>query len=388
MTKKRKIILITLACTLALVLFFPLLKFNFEYYRDTWVDVYSSIRRSVTTFFSKFKKSKYSGPETTVGQEITPEESVVINAVDKVSPSVVSIVVETKTINFFTGVSTSSQQGIGTGFIVDKNGLIITSSHVVDATNSKYFVVLKDGTSYPVDKVHLDMISDVAILEITAKDLPVVEFGDSDTLKVGQKAIAIGNALGRYSNTVTTGVISGVARQVHAASSFTGQSKVFEDVIQTDAALNPGNSGGPLVNSSGQVIGINVATTEGAENIGFAIPINDVKPLLGSFIKNGEIVRPFLGVSYDVITSELAALNKIPAGALVSSVVKGSPAEKAGLQRGDTIKSVDGKEITVQESLSRIILSRGVGDRVKLLVDRNGKELVIYAVLALTPGSL
>ncbi len=311
-----------------------------------------------------------------------------IDVVEKVSPAVVSIVVKTEGIDFFSGALTYSQAGIGTGFIVDKNGLIITNSHVVDDPNSQYFVVLKDGTNYPVDKVNLDKSSDLAILEITARDLPVVEFGDSDVLKVGQKAIAIGNALGRFSNTVTTGVISGIARQVRASSAFTGQSKIYEDVIQTDAALNPGNSGGPLLNSSGQVIGINVAMTEGAENIGFAVPINNVKPILVSFIREGKIIRPFLGVSYNVITKELAALRKMPAGAFVSAVVKDSPAEKAGLQRGDIIKSIDGQEITGQDSLAKIIITKRVGDKVKLLVDRDGKELVIHATLALAPENL
>lgn len=388
MTKKRKIILISLASILVLIFLFPVVKVNFEYYKDTWGNVYTSVKGSVTTFLHRFKKSKYSGPKNIIEQKIIQEESVVIDVVEKVSPSVVSIVVKTESMDFFSGTPTYSQEGIGTGFIVDKNGLVITNSHVVDDPESKYFIVLKDGTNYPVDKVNLDRSSDLAILEVTARNLPVVEFGDSDTLKVGQKAIAIGNALGRFSNTVTTGVISGVARQVRASSAFTGQSKIFENVIQTDAALNPGNSGGPLLNSSGQVIGINVATTEGVENIGFAIPINDIKPLLMSFIKEGKIVRPFLGVSYNVITKELAALRGMPAGAFVSSVMKDTPAEKAGLKRGDIIKSIDGKEITGQDTLAKIIIVKNVGDKIKILVDRDGKELVMYATLSLAPENL
>jgi serine protease Do len=388
MSKKRKTILISLAVIFVLIIFFTLLKFNVQYYRSTWGNVYTSVQGDISAFLSKLKKSKYSGPKSIGEQRLIEEESVVINAVEKVSPAVVSIVVESRNVNIFSGVATQVQEGVGTGFIVDKNGLVITSSHVVNNPDNKYFVVLNDGTSYPVDKVHLDSISDLAILEIVAKNLSVVEFGDSDSLRVGQKAIAIGNALGRFSNTVTTGVISGVARQVRASSSYLGQSKVFEDVIQTDAALNPGNSGGPLINSSGQVIGINVATTEGAENIGFAIPINDIKPLLASFIKNGRIVRPFLGVSYTVITSEIAALRKMPAGAVVSSVINGSPADKAGLQRGDIIKSIDGKDITGQDSLAKLISTKNVGDRVKLSVDRNGKQLDIYASLSMAPENL
>ena len=388
MSKKRKIIIISLVLIVVLVLFYPVLKFNAVYYKDTWGNIYNSLKTGITSVLSKLQRNKYTGPKSSDDQNLIEEESVVINAVEKVSPSVVSIVMEAQTIDLFSGVTTSSRAGVGTGFIVDKNGLVLTCSHVVDTPNAKYFIVLKDGTTYPVDKVHLDTISDLAILEVTATNLPVVEFGDSDTLKVGQKAIAIGNALGRFSNTVTTGVISGTARQVRASSTFTGQSKIFEDVIQTDAALNPGNSGGPLVNSSGNVIGINVATTEGAENIGFAIPINDIKPLLASFIREGKIVRPFLGVSYNVITSELAIINKMSAGAIVSSIVKDSPADKAGLQRGDIIKSIDGKDITGQDSLAKIISMKSVGDTVKLMVDRNGNEIVMYATLTQAPGSL
>src|SRR3989338_6004846 len=171
-------------------------------------------------------------------QEVVEEESAIIDVVDKVSPSVVSIIVKTVTFDLFSG-PTASEEGIGTGFIVSPNGLIVTNSHVVDSVDGQYSVVLKDGTSYDVESINLDEQSDLAILQIAGRNLPAVQLGDSDILKVGQKAIAIGNALGRFQNTVTTGVVSGVGRQLTASSGLGGDSKVYESVIQTDAAINP-----------------------------------------------------------------------------------------------------------------------------------------------------
>jgi len=314
------------------------------------------------------------------------EESEIIDVVDKVSPAVVSVVVKTVSFDIFSGFSDVYESGIGTGFIVDPNGLIITNSHVVNDPSGEYSVVLKDGTTYSVDKIHLDNYSDIAILEITARNLPTVEFGDSDSLKVGQRAIAIGNALGRFDNTVTVGVISGMAREVQASSGF-GQQKVYENVIQTDAALNPGNSGGPLLNSSGQVIGVNVATTLGAENIGFAIPANVVKPILASFVEKGKIVRPYLGVSYVMITEDIAESRNMPEGAYVSAVVQGSPAEKAGLKRGDIILQINDEEVTGTSTLSKIINALEVGDKITLKIDRDGKEITVTAVLGEMPDN-
>jgi S1-C subfamily serine protease len=176
------------------------------------------------------------------------------------------------------------------------------------------------------------------------------------------------------------GVVSGIAREVQASSGF-GQAKTYENVIQTDAALNPGNSGGPLLNSSGQVIGVNVATTMGAENIGFAIPVNVVKPILSSFIENGKIVRPYLGVSYVVITKDMSVLRNMPEGAYISTVIPDSPADDAGLQRGDIIIKINDNDISVENTLAEIINKSKVGDRLKLTVDREGSEILVYATL-------
>ncbi len=331
------------------------------------------------------QKQPYS--QNFVTQEVVQEESQVINVVDKVSPAVVSVVVKTVDFDYFSG-PTTDESGIGTGFIVDAGGLIVTNSHVVDNVNGEYSVVLKDGTNYEVDKIHLDQQNDLAILEVTARDLPVVELGDSDKLKIGQKAIAIGNALGQFQNTVTVGVVSGIGRSITAGNGFGLDTKTYESVIQTDAAINPGNSGGPLLNIAGQVIGINVATSSGADNISFAIPVNQLKPVLEGFVKEGRIVKPYLGVSYTMISKEIATIRRLPEGAFVSRVAKDTPADKAGLQRGDIITKFNGKDLNVGHSLSQAISKQKVGDEVTLTIDRSGKTQELKATLAEMPQEL
>lgn len=339
-------------------------------------------REKLELIFRGGQKQPYSPNYMT--QEVVQEESQVINVVDKVSPAVVSVVVKTVDFDFFNG-PTTDESGIGTGFIVDKSGLIITNSHVVDSVSGQYSVVLKDGTSYEVDKIHLDEQNDLAILEIAAKDLPTVVLGDSDKLKVGQKAVAIGNALGQFQNTVTVGVVSGIGRSITASGALGTAQKMYESVIQTDAAINPGNSGGPLLNIDGQVIGINVATSSGADNISFAIPINTLKPVLESFVKEGRIVKPYLGVSYTMISKEVAVIRRLPEGAFVSRIAKDTPADKAGLQRGDIITKLNGKDLNVKYSLSQAISHQKVGDEVTLTIDRGGKSQEIKATLAEMP---
>lgn len=319
--------------------------------------------------------------------EIVKEESTVIDVIDEVSPAVVSIVVKTVGFDVFSGPF-SVEDGIGTGFIVDSSGIIVTNSHVVDDLNAEYSVVLKDGTAYEVERIHLDQPTDLAILEITAADLPTVDLGDSDDLKVGQVAIAIGNALGTYDNTVTVGVVSGIARELTATSAFGNDPKTYESVIQTDAALNPGNSGGPLLNSASQVIGINVATTRGADNIGFSIPVNTLKPLLETFLEEGRIVRPYMGIAYRIITEDLANVRRLPQGAFVTRVLPDSPADKAGLERGDIIVMVNDKQVNPDNSISRIVNDSKVGEELTVLVDRGGEEIELVVVLEEAPGAL
>ncbi|KKS21262.1 MAG: HtrA2 peptidase, partial [candidate division WWE3 bacterium GW2011_GWA1_41_8] len=177
----------------------------------------------------------------------------------------------------------------------------------------------------------------------------------------------------------------GVARELTATSGLGGSSTTYEGAIQTDAALNPGNSGGPLLNSAGQVIGINVATTRGADNIGFAIPVNTLKPILESFLAEGRIIRPYMGVSYTMITKEIASLRRLPEGAFVSRVVVDSPARKAGLERGDIIVKFGGKDVAGDNSLSRLISGSKVGDRVDLVIDRSGQQQDLSVTLEEAP---
>lgn len=324
--------------------------------------------------------------KTIFHQSVVEEESLVIKVVEKVSPAVVSVVIKTTGFDLFSGPF-ETEEGIGTGFIVDPSGIIVTNSHVVDTVEGEYSVILNDGTTYDVTKVNLDSPSDIAIVEINARGLPTVELGDSSSLKVGQKAVAIGNALGRFSNTVTVGVISGISRELTASGPFGQGAKTYEGAIQTDAALNPGNSGGPLLNSSGQVIGINVATTQGADNIGFAIPINTLKPILEMYLKEGKIVRPYLGVVYTMISPDLAKLRDFPEGAFISQVLPRTPAGKAGLKRADIITKIGDKALNSKYSLSEAIADHKVGDFVELTIDREGKDMKFSVTLEEAPGN-
>ena len=320
------------------------------------------------------------------GKEVvrTVEESAVIDAVDKASPAVVSIVA--KTVSFGPTGIVRDQQGIGTGFIVKSDGVILTNSHVVEDTSIAYNVVTADNKTYPVKKIDRDPSIDFAILKIDAKDLTTVELGDSDSIKVGQKVVAIGNALGKFGNTVTVGVVSGVGRGVTASSSFGLSEETLDNVIQTDAALNPGNSGGPLLDLSASVIGINFATTTGAENIGFVIPINRVKSLLDQYLSLGRIVRPYLGIEYRTIDAATASLQNVPEGTFVRGVASSSPAAKAGLAAGDIITKFGSIALKGENTLRSAISKYKVGDNVELQVWRDGKTLKLKATLAEFPG--
>jgi len=326
-------------------------------------------------------------PKETKIHQLVEEESAIIEVVESASSSVVSIVVKQVSYDFFSGPSLT-EAGIGTGFIVDSSGIIVTNSHVVSDSSGEYSVVLKDGTTYEVEKIHLDRVSDLAIVEVTARNLPILELADSDKLKVGQKAIAIGNALGKFQNTVTAGIVSGIGREITASSGYGSQASFYEEVIQTDAALNPGNSGGPLLDLSGQVIGINVATTPSADNISFAIPSNTLKPLLETFLAKGRIIRPYMGVSYQVVTEEISKLRDMPQGAFISRVYNGSPADKAGLKRGDIITSFNNVTLDDRNTLARLVNRSSVGETVELSVDREGKSLNVYVRLEEVPENL
>lgn len=324
-------------------------------------------------------------------QKILTEESVVIDVAERVSPSVVTVGItkSQRQLNLF-GDSfiipnqQNLKQDIGSGFVIDKDGLIVTNKHVVEDTQTKYRVITNDDKEYEVTKIYRDPANDLAILKIDppAGGLSPAELGDSDKLKVGQFAIAIGTALGEFRHTVTTGVISGLGRGITAGSPFEGYAERLDNVIQTDAAINPGNSGGPLLNSTGQVIGINVAVAAEGQNVGFALPINLVKQSLTDFTKTGSFQRAFLGVSYRMISQDLALLNDVPQGAYVVEVVTDSPADKAGIQSGDIITKFDGQKITEKDGgLAVYISKKKIGDVVKLTIYRDEKEQEISVTL-------
>lgn len=315
------------------------------------------------------QQNKIQNNETRV---VVSEETAVISAVEKASPSVVAIGLNSRLPNTRNPFSTPDFQNntIGTGFIVSaEKGIIVTNRHVVSDLTSNFTVVTKDGKQLQVQKIYRDPNLDMALVQVSgAEGLTPLEIGDSSNLKSGQLVIAIGNALGRFDNTVTTGVVSGLGRAVFAGDPFSGTAEQLDDLIQTDAAINPGNSGGPLLNSQGQVIGVNVATTEGAQNIGFAIPINSVKAVVDQFVANGFISRPYMGISYTLISRDVALLNNVPQGAFIREVIPGSPAELSGIQEGDIITKIDGNTVDEANEVPDIIKSKKVGDSLNLEV--------------------
>lgn len=281
--------------------------------------------------------------------------------------------------------------GGGSGFIVAANGLILTNKHVVSDTRASYTVFTNDGKKYEAKVLARHPVQDLAIIKIEAANLPTVQLGDSSAVDLGQTAIAIGNALGEYRNTVSVGVISGLSRTITASGA--GTTERLEGVLQTDAAISKGNSGGPLLNLRGEVIGINTAVSAEGQNIGFAIPINRAKKDIESVRQTGEIQTPFIGVRYVLITPEMAKQDKLPReyGALVrasggeSAIVAGSPAAKAGLKAKDIILEVNGKKIDRDHSLADTIGEYKVGDRITLKVLRQGREIEIVLTLEKRP---
>lgn len=341
------------------------------------------------------------------------EESDVVSVVEKVSPAVVSIII-TKNLpkieeyyfnpfgdddffnrffgdDFFNfGIPQYRQNGTeereiggGTGFIITSDGYIVTNKHVVADEEAEYTVMMNDESKYDAEVVARDPTTDFAVLKIEGKDFPTIELGDSDELKVGQTVIAIGNALGEFRNTVSVGVISGLSRSI-TASSFGFGSENLVGVIQTDASINHGNSGGPLLNLAGQVIGINTAIAQDAQNIGFAIPINEVKNSIESVKEYGKIIKPWLGVRYIMINKSLAESNKLDVdyGALIIrgeektdlAVIPGSPADKAGLVENDIILEVNGEKIDQDYPLMKAIAKFKPGDEITLKVLHKGEE--------------
>jgi len=356
-----------------------------------------------SSYLPQYLPSSINLPETGTVKVVT-EENVTINDVKEIGPSVVTVieeavpstggVIQIGPFQIFGGPSQNQQpssQSIGSGFIVSVDGLIVTNKHVVSDTGAKYQISTSNNKTYNVQNIYRDPLNDIAILKINPSDnagnsLKPVKMGDSSNLQVGQFVVAIGTALGEFKNTVTTGVISGLGRGITAGDIYQGYAEKLDNVIQTDAAINPGNSGGPLVSSSGQVIAINTAIAQGGQNIGFALPINSVKDSLNNFNKTGQFNRPYLGVSYNMITKDEALQNSVVEGAYVDSVVTDSPADKIGIKAGDIITKFDGKKVSGTDELSILIAKKKARDKVGITVWRDGKSIDLSATLTTAPS--
>jgi len=277
--------------------------------------------------------------------------------------------------------------GGGSGFIVEKHGIILTNRHVVADTKAEYSVILNSGEKYQAEILAKDPINDVAIIKIEAENLPTIELGDSSKLELGQTAIAIGNTLGTFQNTVSVGVVSGLSREISAISELDHKAQRLRGLIQTDAAINPGNSGGPLVDIEGKAIGINAAMVFGAENVGFALPINTAKKDLEDLKKYGRIRYPFLGVRYILLNKDLKEKFNLPLdkGALIISesgpsapaVVPGGPADKAGLKEGDIILEIQNEKISIENQLEDILQKYKIGEKINVKIFRKNKEITL-----------
>lgn len=319
----------------------------------------------------------------------TDEENVVSNVAEKVSPSVVSITTNTTVTSVY---GTTSQEAAGSGIIVSSDGYVLTNKHVINGANAIQ-IATSDGTAYnDVAVVGTDPLNDVAYLKIKdGKNLTAATLGDSSTTRVGQGVIAIGNSLGQYQNTVTSGIISGKGRPVAASSEGGGSAtEALTDLIQTDAAINPGNSGGPLLNRAGQVIGINTAVAANAEGIGFAIPINATKGVLKSIKAGKGVQRSYLGLNYVPLTPSIAKKEnlKVSQGAYViaadgsNPVQPGSPAAKADIRSKDIITKINGLEVGVQGGVSSLIGEYAPGDTIEITLLRGSQEITTRATLA------
>lgn len=394
------------------------------------VILFSQTPPPITNTISKVIQKTISGisgnastsPLNTESQRIfITQEDLIVKIIERVNPSVVSIiatkdlpVVEQFFVNPFEDefrgllppgfmpdiqVPQYRQKGTekkqvssGSGFLVSENGYIVTNKHVVEDAEAEYSVIMNNGKKLSARVLSRDKFQDIAVLKIDGGNYPFIPLGDSDKIKVGQTVIAIGNALGEFQNTVSVGVISGLKRSIVAQGGLSGPEKL-QALIQTDAAINPGNSGGPLLDLQGRVIGINTALAAGAENIGFALPINFLKKDLNDVQKFGKIKNPFLGVRYTIINAELKEKNKLPVdyGAFVlgdekeKAVAPGGPAEKAGIKEKDIILEFDGTKIDSNNGLADLIRKKSVGDMVNLKILRDGKEMNISVTLGEMP---
>jgi S1-C subfamily serine protease len=335
------------------------------------------------------------------------EKSPIVAIAKRVCPSVITIIISKdlpKIDGFFlfpyagqelvmpkmNNKKEKTKIGGGSGFIISPDGYVLTCSHVVGDPEADYTVIIGPEHKYPAKVLAKDPLVDIAILKITNKKFPYLELGNSDKIELGEQVLAIGNPLGEFEDTLSAGIVSGLSRKITAYGGQSSKATNLKGLIQTDAAINPGNSGGPLVNMEGEVIGINTAMIAGAQNIGFAIPVNYAKKILEEVKKYGKIKRPFLGVRYVILNKELSQHNKLPVdyGALVvrerlgeSAIIKGSPVDKAGLKEYDIILELNEEKITEENPITDIIQKFKINEEIRLKIIREGKEINIKAKL-------
>ena len=408
-------IIITLGLIFAVVWHYrePILKILASKYSSVTKPIESNLVYEPITEQEEIAQTTAVVEEPEVAVVIDPEQSVV-DIVRKAKPAVVSIVVSKMVpmyavsyqqipgTLFKTPVYTESgkekkQTGSGSGFFISSDGLIVTNRHVVSEKDAIYDIILNNGKTYTGTVLARDTVLDFALIKIEGKGFSYLELGDSDSIEVGESVIAIGNTLGKYDNTVSTGIVSGLSRSL-TASNKSGGTERLDKVIQTDAAINPGNSGGPLINLKGKVIGINVAVVEGSSNVGFALPSNSVKSSISSVKSTGKIIRPYVGVRYIPITAELKSKNNLlvdygiwvkqGSSARDAAIVPGSPAEKAGIKEGDIILTVDGQAINEDQSFSFLINQKKVGNTVVLRALSNNTEKTFTVKLEASPENL
>jgi serine protease Do len=345
----------------------------------------ASLTISISDMLGDKAENKTSSGNFYDGNSVGFEDATIESVAEKVASSVVSITTMTKSNRSWYYSEDYYSSGAGTGMIVSADGYILTNKHVVSGA-TKFMVVMADGETYEdVEVVGEDPLNDVAFLKINGvNNLPTVTLGDSKTVAVGQPVLAIGNALGLYQSTITSGIISGKGRSLTASLNDGSGTETLTDMLQTDASINSGNSGGPLVNAAGQVIGINTAVSTDAQGIGFAIPIGAVKGMLKSLLATGKLERAVLGVRYLSITPDLAKEYSLPvkSGAYLhqdgsSAVISGSPAERAGLKTEDIILAVNDVEIGNSGGLSNLISEYAVGETISLKVLRGSETLTI-----------
>lgn len=355
----------------------------------------------------KNQSNNLNSSENVSKQVIDNESNLITNIAKNVGESVVSINVKSRATqnSIFGGSRSYTQESAGTGFVIDADkGIVITNRHVIPKGISSVSITLSDGTELSdvevIGRTNDSDTLDVAFLKIKdkkEKTLKAVKFGDSSKMQVGDRVVAIGNALGQFQNTVTTGIISGYGRSIEAGDESGLGTESLQNLFQTDASINQGNSGGPLVNVNGEVVGINTAVAGGtAENIGFSIPINDVQSLVKSVIAQGKLLRPYLGVRYVTLNDDYAYQYNldIKRGAYIApatngqvSIVDNSPASKAGLKEKDIITKVNDQSIDEKNSLISVMGRFSVGDKVTLTVHRDGKDITIPVTLEVAPQS-